>query len=93
MPLYKYEHDGQAGGECANPFEVLQGMNDAALEQCPTCGQACHRVISTFSAVRSARNVLSNQNLKRNGFTKYQRAGGGYYEKVCGKGPDVIKRG
>jgi hypothetical protein len=31
--------------------------------------------------------------LSKHGFTQYRKAGGGYYEKTCGEGPDVIKRG
>jgi hypothetical protein len=33
---------------------------------------------------------LSDKNLDRLGFTKYQRAGDGFYEKRAGSGPDVI---
>jgi len=33
---------------------------------------------------------ISNKNLDRPGFTKYERAGGGFYEKKAGKGPNVI---
>ncbi|HAW95078.1 MAG TPA: FmdB family transcriptional regulator, partial [Phycisphaerales bacterium] len=35
---------------------------------------------------------LSNKNLDRMGFTKYEKAGDGFYEKKAGKGPDVISR-
>ena len=35
---------------------------------------------------------MSNKNLDRMGFTKYEKAGDGFYEKKAGKGPDVISR-
>ena len=35
---------------------------------------------------------MSNKNLDRMGFTKYEKAGDGHYEKKAGKGPDVISR-
>jgi putative FmdB family regulatory protein len=92
MPLYLYEHDGEQGEACEGQFEVLQGLSEAAFTQCPQCGGACHRVIASFSAVRSTRSILSPQNLERNGFTQYKKAGGGRYEKVCGQGPDTIRR-
>jgi hypothetical protein len=35
---------------------------------------------------------MSNKNLDRMGFTKYEKSGDGFYEKKAGKGPDVISR-
>jgi hypothetical protein len=37
-----------------------------------------------------AASNLSDKNLNEKGFTKYVKAGDGYYEKRAGKGPDVI---
>jgi hypothetical protein len=36
------------------------------------------------------KSTLSNKNLDRLGFTKYERAGDGTYERKAGGGPDVI---
>jgi hypothetical protein len=36
------------------------------------------------------KSSLSNKNLDRLGFTKYERAGDGKYERKAGGGPDVI---
>jgi hypothetical protein len=37
------------------------------------------------------KNTLSNKNLERLGFTKYERKGNGYMERVAGKqGPKSI---
>ena len=99
MPIYEYEHDDQPGPDCAARFEALQRFEDPPLVECPTCGQPCHRVVSSFATGRSgkggpAKKVdLSTKNLERLGFTQYRKAGGGRYEKTCGEGPPVINRG
>lgn len=41
MPAYEYICD-----DCATRFEQRQKMSDAALEKCPACGGAVHRLIS-----------------------------------------------
>jgi putative FmdB family regulatory protein len=89
MPIYEYEHDGSCG-QCQGRFEVLQGLSDSPLTKCPQCGKPCHRVFSTFSTGSSEHKLLSNKNLESHGFTKYERAGDGHYEKKCGKGPGLI---
>jgi putative FmdB family regulatory protein len=91
MPIYEYEHGCERCGECGERFEVLQSMNELPLTRCPTCGQPCHRVLSTFATITNEKAKLSPRNLERHGFTQYKRAGDGYCEKTCGKGPRVIK--
>ncbi len=94
MPIYEYEHDeyerDDRCGQCEERFETLQGINDSPLTKCPDCGKACHRVFSTFSTGSSSGDVLSNKNLESHGFTKYERAGKGRYEKKFGEGPGLI---
>ena len=90
MPIYEYEHDCEHCDECSERFEVLQSMNEPHLTRCPTCGQPCHRVLSTFATISNEKARLSPRNLERHGFTQYKRAGDGYYEKTCGKGPRLI---
>jgi len=98
MPIYEYEHDAQCGPECQARFEVLQRLQEQPLVHCPTCGFACHRVLSSFATAKSRRGGLSGKadlstnNLERLGFTQYRRAKGGRYEKTCGQGPSVINR-
>jgi putative FmdB family regulatory protein len=98
MPIYEYEHDAQLGPECSARFEVLQRVQEEPLAHCPTCGFACHRVLSSFATARATRSGwsskadLSPSNLERLGFTQYRRAKGGRYEKTCGRGPSVINR-
>jgi putative FmdB family regulatory protein len=91
MPIYEYEHDCEPSTARGKRFEVLQSMGDPPLACCPTCGQPCHRVFSTFATITSERARLSPRNLERHGFTQYKRAGDGYYEKTFGRGPTVIK--
>ncbi len=89
MPIYEYEHNGPFE-PCEKRFEVLQGPNDPPLTKCPNCGKPCHRVLSSFSTGSSKGNLLSAKNLEAHGFTQYERAGDGRYEKKLGKGPETI---
>ncbi len=91
MPLYQYEPDSGGCDHCRGRFEVLQKVGDPPLSECPECGQPCHRVFSSFATIKSTKDLLSPKNLERHGFTQYQRAGDGHYEKTTGKGPRVIK--
>ena len=96
MPLYVYEvvlKDG-TGGES---FEVLQGMNEAALTAHPETGEPVRRVFGTPNAPKGwtdsqGKGKTSDKNLERLGFTKYVKGGSGRYEKVLGKGPDLIRK-
>jgi len=92
MPLYEYQPDGEGCDYCRGRFEVMQKIADPPLEKCPKCGGKCHRVFSSFAAIKSTRSMLSPKNLGEHGFTQYKRAGSGYYEKTCGPGPDLIQR-
>jgi predicted nucleic acid-binding Zn ribbon protein len=92
MPLYEYElvNEDGTGGEV---FEWMQRMSDAPLTMHPETGKLCRRIIAAPNAVsRYGGDKMSNANLGRMGFTKYEKAGDGYYEKKAGSGPDVIKR-
>ncbi len=93
MPIYEYEPNGPGCPKCQSRFEVFQSMNDPPLTECPDCRQPVHRVFSPCAVTHGTRGTLSPKNLSRHGFTQYRKAGGGYYEKTCGEGPDVIKRG
>jgi putative FmdB family regulatory protein len=48
MPIYEYAPSAGDNGcsHCRAGFEVLQGINDRALEVCPSCGGAVRRCIS-----------------------------------------------
>lgn len=94
MPIYVYEYldeRGEGTGEC---FEIVQPMTEDALTEHE--GRPVHRVpqapniAGKWSDMKS-KGQLSNENLERLGFTKYQRTGDGEMTRVAGKeGPDKI---
>jgi putative FmdB family regulatory protein len=53
MPVYEYECT-----PCLVVYEVLQGMNDPPLENCPKCGGSVTRLIS---APRLGRHSFSSR--------------------------------
>lgn len=97
MPLYEYviiNNDGSEG----ETFEVLQRIGDPPLKKHPQTGQKVQRIMSAPNAKKRysggpIKGDISNKNLEKLGFTKYQKSKEGTYEKVLGTGPDLIKRG
>ena len=94
MPTYVYEYldeDGAGTGEC---FELVQSIKDDALAEHE--GRPVQRVPQAPSIAgkwsdMKAKGNLSNENLERLGFTKYEKKGQGYMERVAGKeGPRSI---
>jgi predicted nucleic acid-binding Zn ribbon protein len=97
VPVYVYQEildDGSAG----DVFEVLQRMVDEPLLTHPTTGKPVRRVLQPpgipfKSGGPSKQPSLDDGNLARLGFTKYQKASDGRYEKAVGNGPELLKRG
>lgn len=95
MPLYVYQEilpDGSDGER----FEVLQKIDEPALELHPKTGNPVRRVITAAWTPKGfmghdKKEQLSDRNLEKLGFTKYVKGKGGY-EKTAGDGPDRIKR-
>ena len=94
MPTYVYEYlddKGEGTGEC---FEIVQPMSDDALTEHE--GRPVHRVpqapnIAGKWSEMKGKSQLSNENLERLGFTKYEKKGDGYMERTAGKaGPRAI---
>jgi predicted nucleic acid-binding Zn ribbon protein len=96
MPTYVYavvNKDGSLGEH----FEVVQKMSDAPLTAHPETGAPVRRVpqapmVNGQHSDASDKRKVSDSNLDRLGFTKYQKVGDGTYEKTAGAGPKVIKR-
>jgi predicted nucleic acid-binding Zn ribbon protein len=92
MPLYVYqviEADGSEG----EIFEVMQRMADAPLTTHPENGKQVRKLISAPNAVTHYGPAnISNDRLGKLGFTKYEKAGDGKYQKTAGSGPDLISR-
>jgi predicted nucleic acid-binding Zn ribbon protein len=97
MPIYLYETitpDDSPGEQ----FEIFQSMSEAPLTKHPDSGLPVRRVFCApaiggkWSDSAMAKSVADDKKLDRMGFTKYVKAGDGYYEKTAGQGPDVISR-
>jgi hypothetical protein len=94
MPTYVYAYLDAKGNPTSERFELAQSMKDAALTEHD--GRPVARVpqvpnvAGEWSDTKS-KSKLSNKNLERLGFTKYERKGDGVMERVAGtKGPRVI---
>lgn len=95
MPTYTYQVIHADGTE-GETFEWIQRMTDPPLAAHPETGE---RVVRVFQAPHVAgrhhesqvKQLTSDKNLERLGFTKYKRNGKGHYDKVVGKeGPSNI---
>jgi putative FmdB family regulatory protein len=53
MPIYEYEalKRGESCRHCRHGFEILQGIREAPLSVCPSCGRGVRRVISWCRAL------------------------------------------
>ena len=94
MPTYVYQVITEDGSE-GEVFEVVQPMSEPALEKHPETGVPVRRIpqaptIPGHWSDHETKKKLSNSNLDRLGFTKYERAGDGNFEKRAGSGPNVI---
>lgn len=96
MPLYEYVVVN-ADGSHGEVFEVLQRIGEPPLTKHPDSGLPVERLISAASVPRPAggpiKGDISDRNLEKLGFTKYQKTQTGKYEKVLGDGPNLINRG
>lgn len=94
MPTYVYEILDAKGRPTERTLEIVQSIKADALTTHPETGEPVRRaivppVIGTGMSKRSS--TLSNTNLERLGFTKYERKGQGYMERTAGKaGPRSI---
>ncbi len=91
MPTYVYEviNKDDSGGE---QFEIFQSFKDEPLKKHPETGEPVRRVIQApmiggKHSEAGVKKMLSNDNLDKLGFTKYERVGKGQYEKKAGEGP------
>lgn len=95
MPIYVYQYLNEQGEPTGEPtFELMQSMSDDALTQHE--GKPVERVIQPPNIAgkwsdMKGKSQLSNENLDRLGFTKYEKRGDGYMERTAGKeGPKSI---
>jgi hypothetical protein len=96
MPIYEYEILDKAGKPTGRTVELVQSMKDEAYTKHPDTGEPVRRAITAPNIAGNWSDMknkgrLSNKNLERLGFTKYERKGDGYMERVAGKqGPRSI---
>ncbi len=91
MPIYEYRPlQVSSCGFCEAGFDLLQKLSDPPLNSCPHCKQSIRRVISAPNLGR-ADTSLERGNLEKHGFTRYEKAEKGVYEKTAGVGPKVLK--
>ena len=85
MPTYCYESDGEKGCPlCTGGFEIVQSMKDDPLKTCPDCGGPLRKIIQApyIGSKHSSKSVLSDENIKKHGFTKLVNEGGGKFRKI-----------
>jgi predicted nucleic acid-binding Zn ribbon protein len=97
MPIYVYETIAADESEPTR-FEVMQSMSEPALTEHPETGEPVRRIITAPALVLKhgsgrQRDVLSDANLSRHGFSRYERSGDGAYERTAGSaGPPRFRR-
>jgi hypothetical protein len=97
MPTYQYELV-LPSGEGGEQFEIFQKMADAPLTQHPETGAPVRRVYlapavgGKWSEEAMGKAAHDDKKLEKLGFTKYVKSDDGKYEKVVGKGPDMLNR-
>lgn len=92
MPIYEYRPvSTSACPYCTNGFDQIQKLSEPPLQLCPRCKQPVRRQISAPNLGKSGNSILDRGNLEKHGFTRYEKAEKGVYEKTAGAGPNIIK--
>ena len=81
MPLYEYRAVEGGCDYCKSGFEHLEKFDSEPLKTCPKCGAKVQRIISSFyhNKSKSTKELLSDKNLAKHGFTKLVNEGGGKF--------------
>ncbi|MFC1744410.1 FmdB family zinc ribbon protein [Candidatus Riflebacteria bacterium] len=86
MPIYEYQCKSEAESceYCIKPFEVFQKMKDPPVEICPRCANEVSKNVSSFgfNTKKNVKKMLSDENLKAHGFSKFANEGGGKLKKL-----------
>ena len=51
MPIYEYRAKGKGCPKCSKGFEVLQRIDEEALETCPNCDGRVKKVVSRIGRI------------------------------------------
>jgi putative FmdB family regulatory protein len=100
MPIYEYIALTDGCVLCGGRFEELQSAADPPFEQCPACDAPCKRIMSRPARAHvnnhAGGRLLSNENIAKNGFLKYERSGENTWTRTAGddaSGPPTLERG
>jgi predicted nucleic acid-binding Zn ribbon protein len=95
LPLYQYQVINDQ--EIEEFFEVEQKINEAPLTNHPLTKEPVKRTLTAASlslhhSTQSEKKSISSENLKKNGFTQYEKdsSSGDYYRTVGNQGPEKI---
>ncbi len=93
MPMYVYDILNDEGAVCGS-FEIIQKITAEPLTRHPETGQTLRmKMQAPFVGKKTngelPKSDLSDRNLEKLGFTKYQKKRQGGYEKVVGDGPEI----
>ena len=89
MPTYVYEYLDKKGKPTGRTVEIIQSIKADALTKHPDTGEPIRRAIVApvlGLAMSKVKARMSNKNLEKMGFTKYERKGSGYMERTAGQG-------
>lgn len=90
MPVYEYEPDDRECLICPGRVDVLQSAAEKPCQFCPICGLSVRRVVSQASFTTHAPVDVDKASTR--GFTTYQKAEKGVYERIAGDGPETITK-
>lgn len=92
MPTYAYRavEDDRDCPVCGDGFETVQRISEEPLNACPSCEGAIQKIFRTAPHVVgearwSEKKLLSDGNLRKNGFKKLVKKSDGTYEDVLAK--------
>jgi len=82
MPVYLYKaKDKECDCDCCKQgIEVIQRLDESALEKCPKCGRPVTKAVVPFSTGLSRTSL--DDRAKEKGRHKFRRLCQGEYEKV-----------
>ena len=95
MPMYVYDVLNEEGAVVGS-FEIIQKITADPLTKHPETGQTLRMKMQAPFVGKKTHGELpkadiSDRNLEKLGFTKYQKSRKGGYEKIMGDGPDIGK--
>jgi hypothetical protein len=91
MPNYCYKADDAASEcpICADGFETTQTLSEPPLATCPSCEKPVHRIVRRDNMPQmvphqrwNTKKILSDGNLKKQGFKKLMKDSSGKYVDV-----------